>query len=169
MSGKGKTGKHQFHAPEGARLHELDGMPLAAFWQRLTGYVIDLIIAVMLWFPLEIAWRMYVGREKDVKLTWDFHEVGNIVVMLFYWGLGNYLGNGMTPGKWMARTRVLSLTGQRMGAWQSFERALGYGAAVLEGGLRFLQFFWDHNRMCAQDRLAETIVVDLRQPRKFGN
>jgi hypothetical protein len=25
-----------------------------------------------------------------------------------------------------------------------------------------LQYFWDHNRMCAQDRLAETIVVDMR-------
>jgi hypothetical protein len=52
-----------------------------------------------------------------------------------------------------------------MGLWQSVERALGYGAAVLEGGLGFAQFFWDRNRMCAQDRLAETIVVDERKPR----
>jgi hypothetical protein len=44
-----------------------------------------------------------------------------------------------------------------------FERALGYGAGVLEGGLGFLQFFWDRNRMCAQDRLAETIVIDTRK------
>jgi hypothetical protein len=33
---------------------------------------------------------------------------------------------------------------------------------VLEGGLGFVQFLWDRNRMCAQDRLAETVVVDLR-------
>jgi hypothetical protein len=33
---------------------------------------------------------------------------------------------------------------------------------VLEGGLGFLQFFWSDNRMCAQDRLAETIVIDER-------
>jgi len=59
----------------------------------------------------------------------------------------------------------MSLTTERMGAWQSIERALGYGAAVLEGGLGFLQFFWDPNRMCAQDRLAETIVVDVRSHR----
>jgi hypothetical protein len=52
-----------------------------------------------------------------------------------------------------------------MGLWQSVERGLGYGAAVLEGGLGFLQFFWDPNRMCAQDRLAETIVIDLREPK----
>jgi hypothetical protein len=42
-------------------------------------------------------------------------------------------------------------------------RALGYGAAVLEGGLGFLQFFWSDNRMCAQDRLAETVVIDERR------
>jgi hypothetical protein len=50
-----------------------------------------------------------------------------------------------------------------MGLWQSIERGLGYGAAVLELGLGFLQFFWDPNRMCAQDRLAETIVIDVRK------
>ena len=42
-------------------------------------------------------------------------------------------------------------------------RALGYGAAVLEGGLGFLQFFWSDNSMCAQDRLAETVVIDERR------
>jgi hypothetical protein len=36
---------------------------------------------------------------------------------------------------------------------------------VLELGLGFLQIFWDHNRMCAQDRLAETIVIDIREPK----
>jgi hypothetical protein len=59
----------------------------------------------------------------------------------------------------------MSLTGERMGLWQSIERGLGYGAAMLELGLGFLQFFWDPNRMCAQDRLAETIVVDVRKPK----
>jgi hypothetical protein len=29
-----------------------------------------------------------------------------------------------------------------------------------------LQFFWDRNRMCAQDRLAETIVIDVRRPKQ---
>ena len=95
---------------------------------------------------------------------WDFHELGNIIVMVTYFGLCNYLGNGQTPGKRLARTRVVSLTSGRLGPWQSIERALGYGAAILEGGLGFLQYFWSKNRMCAQDRLAETIVIDLRKP-----
>ena len=42
---------------------------------------------------------------------------------------------------------------------------LGYGAAVLEGDLGFLQFFWSENRIGTQDPLAETIVVDERRPR----
>ena len=143
-------------------------LPLAAFWQRLLGYILDILLALILWVPLEFSWRRYVLHETNINLNWDFHEKGNIVVMLLYWGLGNYLGNGQTPGKWIARTRILSLASERMGAWQSIERALGYGAAILEGGLGFLQFFWDRNRMCAQDRLAETIVVDLRKRSRQG-
>ena len=81
-------------------------------------------------------------------------------------GVANYAGNGRTPGKWVARTRAVSLTGERMGFWQSIERSLGYGAAILECGLGFLQYFWSENRMCAQDRLAETIVVDLRKQKQ---
>jgi uncharacterized RDD family membrane protein YckC len=142
---------------------ELNGLPLAAFWQRVLGYFVDLLLAVVLWFPLEFAWRRYVLHQVNIELKWDFHEAGNIIVALLYWGSANYFGNGQTPGKWVARTRAVSLTSNRMGRWQSLERALGYGAAVLEGGLGFLQFFWDRNRMCAQDRLAETIVVDLRR------
>jgi uncharacterized RDD family membrane protein YckC len=98
-------------------------------------------------------------------MSWDFHEAGNIIVMVLYFGLANYFGNGQTVGKWIARTRAVSLTSERLGRWQSVERGLGYGAAVLEAGLGFLQFFWDPNRMCAQDRLAETIVIDVRKPK----
>ena len=155
--------RRRFHAHASAHADALNGLPLAAFWQRLLGYTVDLFIAVFIWFPLEFAWRYVFFHERDIHLVWDFHEKGNVVVMVLYWGLANYFGNGQTPGKWVARTRIVSLTGRRMGLWQSIERGLGYGASVLEGGLGFLQIFWDKNRMCAQDRLAETIVVDVRR------
>ncbi len=155
--------RRRFQAHESARAGALNGLPLATFWQRLAGYAVDIMLAVLVWAPVEFALRRYVYHESDIHMVWDFHEKGNIIVMLLYWGLFNYFGNGQTPGKWAARTRAVSLTSERMGAWQSVERALGYGAAILEGGLGFLQFFWDRNRMCAQDRLAETIVVDIRR------
>lgn len=116
--------------------------------------------------PLEIAWRHYLLHEQHIELKWDFHEPGNVIIAFLFFGLTNYIGNGQTPGEWVARTRAVSLTSERMGKWQSAERALGYRAAVLEGGLGFVQFFWDRNHMCAQDRLAETIVVDVRKNRQ---
>jgi len=158
----------RFHAHEAPRVRELEGAPLATFWQRLLGYVIDVLLAVVLWAPSEVLFRLFVLREQDVKILWDFHELGNIVFLVLYFGLANYIGNGQTPGKWVARTRAVSLTNARMGKWQSIERALGYGAAVLESGLGFLQYFWSENRMCAQDRLAETVVLDTRKRKELA-
>jgi uncharacterized RDD family membrane protein YckC len=158
-----KKPRRRFHAHEPAHTQALEGVLLATFGQRLLGYFVDVLIAILLWIPLEYAWRRFMLHQAHIDLKWDFHEKGNIIVIVLYWGLANYFGNGQTPGKWIARTRVISLTSERMGKWQSIERALGYGAAVLEGGLGFLQFFWDRNRMCAQDRLAETIVADIRR------
>jgi uncharacterized RDD family membrane protein YckC len=155
--------RRHFCAHETSRLRELDGLPLATFFQRLLGYLLDVMIAVVIWGPLEFAWRSFVWHQKDIELKWDFHEPGNALVVLLYFGLSNYFGHGQTPGKWVARTRAVSLTSSRMGFWQSIERALGYGGAVLEGGLGFLQYFWSANRMCAQDRLAETVVIDVRK------
>jgi uncharacterized RDD family membrane protein YckC len=163
MSEKEGKARRSFQAHETARTEALNGMPLAAPWQRFVGFYIDLLLAVIVWGPLEFVWRRFALHEADIHVMWDFHEIGNVIVMLLYWGLCNYFGNGRTPGKWIARTRIVSLTSERLGLWQSFERALGYGAAVLEGGLGVLQIFWDRNRMCAQDRLAETIVVDVRK------
>jgi uncharacterized RDD family membrane protein YckC len=166
MSDKPAKGRRRFHTHESARSKALNGVVLATFWQRVLGYSVDLVLAMLLWFPIELAWRVFMLQENNVHLVWDFHEAGNVIVVILYWGLTVYFGNGQSPGKWVARTRIVSLTDERMGLWQSVERALGYGAAVLEGGLGFLQFFWDRNRMCAQDRLAETIVVDVRKRSK---
>jgi uncharacterized RDD family membrane protein YckC len=162
MSGRDEKKSYIFKAHESPRLHALNGLPLARWWQRLLGYAIDVFIAVVIWIPIDFLWRRYVLQEQNIDLKWDFHEKGNLVVMVLYWATANYLGNGRTPGKWVARTRAVSLTSERLGPWQSIERVLGYGAAILEGGLGFAQFFWDKNRMCAQDRLAETIVIDTR-------
>jgi uncharacterized RDD family membrane protein YckC len=158
-----KKTRRRYQAHASAHSDSLNGLLLATFWQRLLGYFLDLFIAVVIWFPLEFSWRHFLLHETDIHIAWDFHEPGNVIVMVLYWGLANYLGNGQTPGKWVARIRVVSITSERMGLWQSIERGLGYGAAVLELGMGFLQFFWDRNRMCAQDRLAETIVVDVRK------
>lgn len=163
MPEKKERRRRLFQTHETTRLHALEGLPLASFGQRVLGYFIDIFLAVLVWVPLEFSLRRYLLHQEHIDLKWDFHEAGNIAVMLLYWAAWNYFGNGRTPGKFVAGTQVMSLTSERLGVWQSIERALGYGAAILEGGLGFAQFFWDPNRMCAQDRLAETIVVDVKK------
>lgn len=85
--------------------------------------------------------------------------VQGILVPVLYFGIFLWLGNGRTPGKRIMKIRVVSLVHTHMSFWHSAERALGYGAALLEGGFGFAQFFLHPYRRCAQDRLAETIVV----------
>ena len=163
MEGKPEVPRRRFQMHETARMQALEGLPLATFGQRLLGYFVDLLLALLFWAPLEFAFRRYLLHETNIFLKWDFHEPSNVIITVLYWAVFNYVGNGQTPGKWVARTRAVSLTSERLGLWQAIERALGYGAAILEGGLGFIQFFWDRNRMCAQDRLAETVVVDVRK------
>jgi hypothetical protein len=40
----------------------------------------------------------------------------------------------------------------------------GYAAGMATGGLGFVQALWDVNRQGIQDRVAHTVVIDLRAP-----
>jgi uncharacterized RDD family membrane protein YckC len=156
-----------YHAHENNRAEELEGLPLAGFGRRALGYLIDFALVVLLWVPFELLWIRYVSHEwdgrSDFKIHFDFHEWRNIVAALLYYVLVNYFSNGKSLGKWAAGTRVVSLTSQRLGLWQCAERVLGYAASTAEGGIGFIQYFFSPNRMCAHDRLAETIVVNERR------
>jgi uncharacterized RDD family membrane protein YckC len=91
-----------------------------------------------------------------------------ILVPVLYFGIFLWLGNGRTPGKRIMKIRVVSLVHTHISFWHAAERALGYGAALLEGGFGFAQFFLHPYRRCAQDRLAETIVVtEVSYQKKF--
>jgi uncharacterized RDD family membrane protein YckC len=89
-------------------------------------------------------------------------DVTNVLVPILYFGILLWKGKGRTPGKRLMRIRVVSIVHRHLSFWHSVERALGYGAAVLEGGFGFIQFFIHPYRRCAQDRLAETMVVTER-------
>ena len=151
-----------FHAHETARADELDGQPLASFPRRAVGFAIDLLIVALLGKPIEYAWQNYVPHGWEQHTRIDLEHVRSLIVLVVYFSIAVYLGHGRTVGKWIANTRVVSLTHQRVTAWQSVERALGYGASFLEVGFGFLQYFINRNRQCVHDRIAETIVVDAR-------
>jgi uncharacterized RDD family membrane protein YckC len=85
-----------------------------------------------------------------------------VVVPVLYFGIVTWSGRGRSPGKRWLKIRVVSLVHRHLGLWHSMERALGYGAAALELGFGFAQFFIHPYRRCVQDRIAETIVVTER-------
>jgi uncharacterized RDD family membrane protein YckC len=172
--------RRYFHAHETAREEELEGLPLAGFGRRVIGYWIDIILLAPLTFLITCLWARYGFLADFLHREWkwngttvrlgtgysgasDSNEWIFIVAALFCISLVNYFSNGKSVGKWITRTRIVSLTRERLGLWQCVERILGYGTAIAEGGLGFLQYYWSPNRMCAQDRLAETIVVDERK------
>ena len=153
----------------------LEGLPLASFRQRALSHIVDVAVLALIAVAMAAGaalWEHFVRGKADINLKFgnetEAEGEHNIIILVVYHGLFNYFANGRTPGKWVAGTRVVSLTGARLGRWQSIERALGYGAAMLEFGLGFAQIFWSANRMCAQDRLAETIVIDQRAAKRRG-
>ena len=152
-------------------MEELDGLPLADFWPRAAAFLTDLALAAVTVAIILFLWglaRWAIETGADVSQHRTYHislreewakATFEIVVSVLYFGLTTFFWNGRTPGKRLFRIRVVSLVRERMSLWHSIERALGYGAAALELGFGFLQFFIHPYRRTAQDRLAETIVV----------
>ena len=72
---------------------------------------------------------------------------------------------GQTLGKRLFGLRVVELTGKPLGLMNCFGRYGGYAAGLATGGVGLLQVLWDPNRQAVQDKLAHTVVVDLRPTR----
>jgi len=162
-----------YQAHETARMAALDGVELATFTERAIAFAIDCAIAFVLLLVTIAAIAVVVWavgtRGTFTHYTLHIHYpsevekiVLNIVVPILYFGLLTYSWNGRTVGKRIMKIRVVSLVHERISLWHSIERALGYGAACLEFGFGFFQYFIHLNRRTVQDRIAETIVV--REP-----
>ncbi len=150
-----------FDARETDRLRELEGVKPASFQKRAGAFAIDLIFSVLMAVPLFFLYAFFsvtIDLHRSLKINFDFENWYSLSAVLLYFGLATFIGNGRTVGKKIMKIRVVSLTHERISIWQSIERALGYGASMLEFG--FIQFFINLNRRTAHDRIAETIVVD---------
>jgi uncharacterized RDD family membrane protein YckC len=176
----------KFSARETEWMLELDGIPLAGFWQRALAFVIDwALISVLLTVVVSVVAVVYFLLHRgEVTATilsvvqdkgpgpkmyhpkifeWGNSELAkaikDLAIAILYFGLLLWQGKGRTPGKRLMKIRVVSVVHRHLSLWHSVERALGYGAAALEGGFGFAQFFIHPYRRCVQDRIAETIVV----------
>jgi uncharacterized RDD family membrane protein YckC len=105
--------------------------------------------------PQPFKWREQFDRAVEsvgVSFGWGF----------VYFSLLPAWWNGQTLGKKLFRLRVVELTGRPLTVMRCLRRYGGYAAGMATGGLGFLQALWDVNRQGIQDRVAHTVVVDLR-------
>jgi len=82
-----------------------------------------------------------------------------------YFSLLPFWWKGQTVGKRLFGLRVVHLAGKPLGVMDCFGRYGGYAAGLATGGIGLLQVLWDPNRQAVQDKLAHTVVIDLRAPR----
>ncbi len=140
---------------------QIHGVRLASFKSRAAAFVLDLLLTFVLFLFLLKLGAWFATRLGfvigDVNLQFDFSHWYSLVFLVAYFTLWTYWTNGRTLGKWLFRIRIVSLIHDRMTLWQSFERALGYGASFLEFGFGFLQYFIHPNRRTVHDRIAETM------------
>lgn len=159
----------EYDSQQTQRMLKVHGAPLASFKRRAAAFLLDVIVMSLLFvavfMPLEPQLVRAGVIEPSEQIVFSLnHGWYNIAWLVLYFGLATYWGRGRTPGKALMGIRVVSLVHERISLWHSVERALGYGASMLEFGFGFLQYFIHPNRRTVHDRIAETIVV--RDPRR---
>ncbi len=157
-----------YNAHETARMQEVHGARLASFPRRAFAFILDFLVAYLVFLAILIPVGGFAARQgwipSDLTLEFDFKHWYSLVLLVVYFAVATFLGNGKTPGKWMMGIRTVSMVHRRMSLWHSFERGLGYAASFLEFGFGFAQYFIHPNRRTVHDRIAETVVVQDRFP-----
>jgi uncharacterized RDD family membrane protein YckC len=161
-----------YDAAQADRMKQLSRVRLASFGSRAVAFMIDFLLASLLFFVVMgilILIVKYVpavrdwDKDREVKIELNFFENWySVVYLAIFFGLSLYWGHGRTIGKRIMKIRVVSLHHDHLSLWTCFERALGYGASALELGFGFVQYFIHPNHQTVHDRIAETIVVDDR-------
>ena len=105
--------------------------------------------------PKALSWQTELAKRLD-ELGLGF---GWAIV---YFSLLPTWLKGQTLGKKLLGVRVVELTGKPLSVRLCFSRYGGYVAGMATGGFGFAQIMWDANRQAIQDKVAHTVVIDLR-------
>jgi hypothetical protein len=108
--------------------------------------------------PRPLRWRDEIARRAHQLGTGVGWALAYFTLLPFWW-------KGQTVGKRLMGLRIVELTGKPLTLLTTFGRYGGYAAGMATGGIGFLQVLWDENRQAVQDKIAHTVVVDLRAPR----
>lgn len=99
--------------------------------------------------------RTLKATAEDFGLTFGWIGVYFVLTLALF--------KGRTLGKKLLGIQVVRLNNKPIGIWYSFERFGGYAAGIATGLLGFFQIFWDPNRQAIHDKIAGTVVIDLRE------
>ena len=100
-----------------------------------------------------LEWLKALGEDLGLGFGWSTLY---FTVFISFW-------HGQTPGKKILGIKVLQLDGTPLSLWDSFGRYGGYGAGIATGLLGFLQIYWDPNRQAIHDKIASTVVINIRK------
>ena len=109
--------------------------------------------------PKAMQWREEIKRWESsigAKFGWA----------IIYFTFLPYWWKGQTIGKKVFGLRVVELTGKQLTIMNCLGRYGGYAAGMATGMIGFIQVLWDDNRQAIQDKIAHTVVIDLRQPKR---
>jgi uncharacterized RDD family membrane protein YckC len=177
--------KHYYDSSKLRHSDQLEGLELADFSSRFFALLIDLIFLLLILYIsgtildyfglIDFGLKIGITSDKAGPIVPDINNgiqlnVPEFLKIIFklsfpilFFGLITFCTNGYTLGKRIFRIRIVSTNHKHLTLWHSIERSLGYYASSLEFGFGFLQYFIDYNRRTVHDRIAETIVIKVKE------
>ncbi|MDO9232599.1 MAG: RDD family protein [Methylotenera sp.] len=133
----------------------------AGFWIRTGATIIDVILIMLITFPILIAiygWAYFdssqtgiIAGPMDFLLSWVLPAIATIL----FW-----LKKQATPGKMAVSVKVVDAkTGQTLSVGQSIGRYLAYFVSLLPLGLGVIWVAFDSKKQSWHDKLANTVVI----------
>ncbi|WP_027670708.1 RDD family protein [Rheinheimera baltica] len=116
--------------------------------------------------PAKLNWWQKLQQSDHSVMKWAQGILADLGIS-FGWAVA-YLtvftswNNGQTPGKKLLGIKVVQLDNKPLSLWGAFGRQGGYSAGLATGLLGFFQIYWDPNRQAIQDKLADTLVLRIK-------
>ncbi|MBN2497372.1 MAG: RDD family protein [Deltaproteobacteria bacterium] len=145
----------------------------AMFWMRAAAMLIDVLLVIGLLAIMLLLSALILDRSSAELLAALGASLAHMSILLVVFGLLLlvYLTvfvryGGQTVGKMVLGLRVVRYDGHSVGSAHAVLRALGMVLAALPGLAGFVWAAFDLNRRGWHDKIAGTLVVRLKPPRR---